>query len=187
MWARVCRAFLFVNFITKSFLTYSFFLPIPVLSTISRLLSSSMCSITAKTANVGLHRIGNKPLSEQILAQFPDTYMWHWGIWVKHNSHIGQKEFIYFCINRSGKQTKGLWINCLYIVVDPSFISRTMFHHNGSIFLLMMVLDQLFSLFVQLIDVWRWSCVSQLRDYYFRWWLVDHLVPSHYLTQCRLE
>ena len=42
-----------VCFITKSFLTYSFFPPIPALSTISRPLSSSMCSITPETANVG--------------------------------------------------------------------------------------------------------------------------------------
>ena len=40
-------------FITKSVLTYSFFPPIPALSTISRPLSSSMCSITPETANVG--------------------------------------------------------------------------------------------------------------------------------------
>ena len=44
---------MFVCFITKSFLTYSFFPPIPALSTISRPLSSSMCSITPETANVG--------------------------------------------------------------------------------------------------------------------------------------
>ena len=41
-----------VCFITKSFLTYSFFPPTPALSTISRSLSSSMCSITPETANV---------------------------------------------------------------------------------------------------------------------------------------
>ena len=39
-------------FITKSFLTYSFFPPTPALSTISRYLSRSMCSITPETANV---------------------------------------------------------------------------------------------------------------------------------------
>ena len=44
---------LFVCIITKSFLTYSFCQPTPALSTISRLLSSSMCSITPETANVG--------------------------------------------------------------------------------------------------------------------------------------
>ena len=44
---------LFVCFITKSFLTYSFFPPTPALSSISRPLSSSMCSITPETANVG--------------------------------------------------------------------------------------------------------------------------------------
>ena len=44
---------MFVCFITKSFLTYSFFSPIPTLSTISRPLSSYMCSITPETANVG--------------------------------------------------------------------------------------------------------------------------------------
>ena len=43
---------LFVCFNTKSFLTYSFFPPTPVLSTIFRALSSSMCSITPATANV---------------------------------------------------------------------------------------------------------------------------------------
>ena len=43
---------LFVCFITKSFLTYSFFPPTPALSTISRHLSSSMCAITTETANV---------------------------------------------------------------------------------------------------------------------------------------
>ena len=42
-----------VYFITKSFLTYSFFPPIPAISNISRPLSSSMCSITPETANVG--------------------------------------------------------------------------------------------------------------------------------------
>ena len=41
---------MFVCFITKSFLTYSFFPPTPALS---RPLSSSMCSITSETANVG--------------------------------------------------------------------------------------------------------------------------------------
>ena len=40
-------------FITKSFLTDSFFSPTPALSTISRPLSSYMCSITPETANVG--------------------------------------------------------------------------------------------------------------------------------------
>ena len=44
---------LFVCFIIKSFLTYSFFSPTPALSTISRPLSRSMCSITPETANVG--------------------------------------------------------------------------------------------------------------------------------------
>ena len=44
---------LVVCFSTKSFLTYSFFLPTLALSTISRPLSSSMCSITPETANVG--------------------------------------------------------------------------------------------------------------------------------------
>ena len=39
-------------FITKSFLTYSFFPPTLALSTVSRPLSSSMCSITPETANV---------------------------------------------------------------------------------------------------------------------------------------
>ena len=43
----------FVCFITKSFLTYSFFPPIPALSTISRPLSSSMCSITPANCQVG--------------------------------------------------------------------------------------------------------------------------------------
>ena len=43
---------LIVFFITKSFLTYSFFPPTLALSTISRPLSSSMCSITPETANV---------------------------------------------------------------------------------------------------------------------------------------
>ena len=42
---------LFICFITKSFLTYSFFSPIPALSTISRPLSSFMCSIIPETAN----------------------------------------------------------------------------------------------------------------------------------------
>ena len=50
---RINTVCLFVCFITKSFLTYSFFPPIPALSTISRPLSSSMCSITPETANVG--------------------------------------------------------------------------------------------------------------------------------------
>ena len=44
---------LFVCFIKKSFRTYSFFSPTPALSTISRTLSSSMCSITPETANAG--------------------------------------------------------------------------------------------------------------------------------------
>ena len=43
----------FVCFITKSFLTYSFVLPTPILSTICRPLSSYMCSITPETVNVG--------------------------------------------------------------------------------------------------------------------------------------
>ena len=44
---------LFVCFITKSFLPYSFFPPTPALSTIPRPMSSSMCSITPETASVG--------------------------------------------------------------------------------------------------------------------------------------
>ena len=44
---------LFVCFITKSFLTYSFVLPSPTLSTVCRPLSSYVCSITPETANVG--------------------------------------------------------------------------------------------------------------------------------------
>ena len=44
---------MFVCFITKSFLTYSYFPPTPALSTISRPLSSSMCSITPEPANFG--------------------------------------------------------------------------------------------------------------------------------------
>ena len=46
-------ALMFVCFITKSFLTYSFVLPTPTLSTICRHLSSYVCSITPETANVG--------------------------------------------------------------------------------------------------------------------------------------
>ena len=49
----VCFVCLFV-FITKSFLIYSFFSLTPALSTISRPLSRSMCSITPETANVGI-------------------------------------------------------------------------------------------------------------------------------------
>ena len=45
--------FVFVCFITKSFLTYSFVLPTPTLSTICRPLSSYTCSITPETVNVG--------------------------------------------------------------------------------------------------------------------------------------
>ena len=44
---------MFVCFITKSILTYPFFPRIPALWTISPPLSSSMCSITPGTANVG--------------------------------------------------------------------------------------------------------------------------------------
>ena len=44
---------LFVCFITKSFLTYSFVLPTPTLSTICRPLSSYTCLITPETVNVG--------------------------------------------------------------------------------------------------------------------------------------
>ena len=44
---------LFVCFITKSFLTYSFVLPTPTLWTICRPLSSYTCSITPETVNVG--------------------------------------------------------------------------------------------------------------------------------------
>ena len=43
----------FVCFITKSFLTYSFFSPTPALSTTSRPLPSYMCLIAPETANVG--------------------------------------------------------------------------------------------------------------------------------------
>ena len=43
----------FVCFITKSFLTYSFVLPTPTLSTRCRPLSSYTCSITPETVNVG--------------------------------------------------------------------------------------------------------------------------------------
>ena len=44
---------LFVCFITKSFLTYSFVLPTLTLSTICRPLSSYTCSITSETVHVG--------------------------------------------------------------------------------------------------------------------------------------
>ena len=50
-----------VCFITKSFLTYSFFPPTHVLSTISRPLSSSMCSITPETAKVPQSLATNGP------------------------------------------------------------------------------------------------------------------------------
>ena len=58
VWSRKMRLgyqiciYLFVCFITKSFLTYSYFPPTPALSNIYRPLSSSMCSITPETANV---------------------------------------------------------------------------------------------------------------------------------------
>ena len=52
-WDRLLITCLFVCFITKSFLTYSFLPPTPALSTIFRPLSSSMCSIIPETANVG--------------------------------------------------------------------------------------------------------------------------------------
>ena len=48
-----CWSNCFVCFITKSFLTYSFVLPTPTLSTVCRPLSSYVCSITSETANVG--------------------------------------------------------------------------------------------------------------------------------------
>ena len=44
---------MFVCFITKSFLTYSFVLPTHTLSTVCSPLSSYVCSITPETANVG--------------------------------------------------------------------------------------------------------------------------------------
>ena len=50
---KTCNTLLFVCFIIKSILTYSFFSPTPALSTISKPFSSSMCSITPETANVG--------------------------------------------------------------------------------------------------------------------------------------
>ena len=49
----VCFRFLFVCFITKSFLTYSFVVLTPTLSTIYRPLSSYVSSITPETAKVG--------------------------------------------------------------------------------------------------------------------------------------
>ena len=49
----VCFRFLFVCFITKSFLTYLFVLPTPTLSTIYRPLWSYVCSITLGTAKFG--------------------------------------------------------------------------------------------------------------------------------------
>ena len=53
VWYSVNNTCLFVCFITKSFLTYSFVLPTPTLSTVCRPLSSYVCSITPETANVG--------------------------------------------------------------------------------------------------------------------------------------
>ena len=53
-WIHVTHSFMsyiFVCFITKSFLTYSFSPLTPALSAVSRPLSSSMCSITPETAN----------------------------------------------------------------------------------------------------------------------------------------
>ena len=53
-WLYIVENWLYsVCFITKSVLTYSFFSPTATLSSISRPLSSSMCSITPETANVG--------------------------------------------------------------------------------------------------------------------------------------
>ena len=52
-WTQHAWSNLFVCFITKSFLTYSFVLPTPTLSTICRPLSSYTCSITPETVNVG--------------------------------------------------------------------------------------------------------------------------------------
>ena len=52
-WFGMVTCILDVYFITKPFLIYSFFPPTPALSTITRPLSSSICSITPKTANVG--------------------------------------------------------------------------------------------------------------------------------------
>ena len=57
-------------FITKSFLTYWFFPPTPALSIISRPLSSSMCSITPETANVGSSYTPGKKL----LQNFPNLF-----------------------------------------------------------------------------------------------------------------
>ena len=52
-YAALVSTCLFVCFITKSFLTDSFVLPTPTLSTICRPLSSYTCSITPETVNVG--------------------------------------------------------------------------------------------------------------------------------------
>ena len=75
-----CLVFvLFVCFITKSFLTYSFFLPTPALSTISRPLSSSMCSVTPETANIGSSY--NRMRGPGIGCWFPDrSNCSHWSL-----------------------------------------------------------------------------------------------------------
>ena len=71
---------IFVCFITKSFLTYSFFFsPTPALSTISRPSSSPMCSITPETANVG--RCYNRMRGPGIGCWFSDrSNCSHWSL-----------------------------------------------------------------------------------------------------------
>ena len=79
-WPFLCgECVCFVCFISKSFLTYSFFPPIPALSTISRPLSNSMSSITPETANVG--SIYNRMRGPGISCWFSDrSNCSHWSL-----------------------------------------------------------------------------------------------------------
>ena len=97
--------FLFVCFITKSFLTYSFFFsPTPALSTISRPLSSSVCSITPETANVGSSY--NRMRGPGTGCWFPDrSNCSHWSLTLTFNTDQWEAIVIYHSITFTSPYT----------------------------------------------------------------------------------
>ena len=94
----------FVCFITKSFLTYSLFPPTPALSTISRPLSSSMCSITPETANVGSSY--NRMRGPGIRCWFSDrSNCSHWSLTLTFYTDQWEPIVIYHSITFTGPYT----------------------------------------------------------------------------------
>ena len=170
---------LIVCFITKSFLTYSFFPPSPALLIISRPLSSSMCSITPETANIG---------SSYNRMRCPGV-----GCWFSDRSNCSHwSSTLTFTLT---SEDLSLYTTLLLLLVLIQLCSPRCWHLDSNYCRTRCKQSQLRFVLTPLLLhpqqsslCWSTFYVRGNSPYSYRWWLVNsfHIDTSYWLSCCKI-